>query len=130
MIYSLLVLSSPVSGQGAQTAAAFAQAVLAAGHTIRRVFFFDAGCYAGTDLAVFPQDETDRLGPWIDLAEQQQVELVLCISSAIRRGQLDATEASRHEKACASVHPAFTLSGLGELVDATAHSDRLVTFGG
>lgn len=130
MIYSLLVLSSPVSGQGAQTAAAFAQAVLAAGHTIRRVFFLDAGCYAGADLAVFPQDETDRLGPWVELAEQQQVELVLCISSAIRRGQLDATEASRHEKACASVHPAFTLSGLGELVDATAHSDRLVTFGG
>lgn len=130
MIYSLLVLSSPVSGQTAQTAAAFATSVLEAGHSIKRVFFYDAGCYAGASLAVFPQDEADRLGPWVELAEQRGVELILCISSAIRRGQLDATEASRYEKSGVSIHPAFTLSGLGELVDAGAHSDRLVTFGG
>ena len=129
MIYSLVVLSSPVSGHGARHAAAFAGAAIARGHTVRRVFFLDGGTYTGADLSVFPQDENDRLQPWIELA-QQGVELVLCISSALKRGMLDAREAQRHEKAAASIHEAFTIAGLGQLVDASASSDRLVTFGG
>ncbi len=97
---------------------------------MRRVFFLDEGSYTGAALSVFPQDEDDRLQPWITLAEQQDVELVLCISSALKRGMLDASEADRHEKASASIHEAFIIGGLGQLVDASANSDRLVTFGG
>jgi tRNA 2-thiouridine synthesizing protein D len=130
VIYSLVVLSSPVSGHGARHAAAFASSAIARGHTLRRVFFLDEGTYTGADLSVFPQDEDDRLAPWIQLAEQKGVELVLCISSALKRGMLDASEAERHEKATASMHEAFTIAGLGQLVDASANSDRLITFGG
>lgn len=130
MIYSLLVTSSPASGQGAMTAARFARAALARGHTIARVFFLDAGVANGSATAVFPQDEADRLQPWVALAEQHGVELILCISSALKYGMLDETEARRYEKPTATVHPAFTVSGLGQLVDAAATADRLVTFGG
>jgi tRNA 2-thiouridine synthesizing protein D len=66
----------------------------------------------------------------VELVEQHGIELTLCISSALRRGMLDPAEAERHEKHAASVHPAFTIAGLGQLVDACARSDRLVTFGG
>ena len=130
MIYSLLVLSPPASGHAALTAANFARAVLARGHSIHRVFFLDQGATCGCANAIFPQDETDRLQPWLDLAEQHQVELVLCISSALRRGMLDEDEAERHEKSGATVHPAFVVSGLGQLVDASLQSDRMITFGG
>jgi len=130
VIYSLLVLSSPVSGSCTQTAAAFAQCVIARGHSIHRVFFLDSGTYTGAAAAVFPQDEADRIRPWIELAEQHAVELILCISSALKRGMLDQSEAHRHERQGATVHPAFIISGLGQLVDACAHSDRLITFGG
>lgn len=130
MIYSLLVMSSPASGYTADTAARFARAVISAGHTIHRVFFLDAGTDTGSSNAVFPQDESDRLQPWVELAEDDGVELVLCISSALRRGMLDDSEAARYEKRSATVHPAFTIAGLGQLVDASACSDRLVTFGG
>lgn len=130
MNYALLVMSSPFSGQGAMTAARFARCVLARGHSISRVFFLDAGTTNGAAAAVFPQDEEDRLQPWVELAQQHKVELILCISSALRHGMLDETEASRHEKTSATVHPAFTISGLGQLVDAAAGADRLVTFGG
>ncbi len=130
MIYSLLVLSSPTSGQGSQTAAAFARSAIARGHHIHRVFFLDAGVEAGAANAVFPPDEKDRIEPWVALAEQDGVELILCISSALRHGMLDKTEADRHEKNGPTIHPAFTISGLGQLVDATANSDRLLTFGG
>ena len=130
MNYALLVMSSPFSGQGAMTAARFARAVLARGHSISRVFFLDAGSCNGAAAAVYPQDEGDRLQPWVELAEQHEVELILCIASALRYGMLDDTEASRHEKPSATIHPAFTVSGLGQLVDASAGADRLVTFGG
>ncbi len=130
MIYSLLIHSSPASGHGARHGLAFARAALAAGHSIKRVFFLDAGVMTGSAIAVFPQDEADRLSPWTALAEQQGVDLVLCIASALKYGMLDDTEANRHERLAATAHPAFTVSGLGQLVDATAHSDRLVTFGG
>ena len=130
MNYALLVMSSPFSGQGAMTAARFARCVLARGHTISRVFFLDAGTTNGAAAAVFPQNEENRLQPWVELAEQHEVELILCISSALRYGMLDDTEANRHEKSSATIHPAFTVSGLGQLVDASAGADRLVTFGG
>ena len=38
-------------------------------------------------------------------------------------------ELARHEKPASNVHPAFEISGLGQLVDAHINSDRLVTFG-
>ncbi len=130
MIYSLLVLSGPASGHGNLTAARFARAVMARGHTIRRVFFLDEGAATGTGPAVFAQDEADPVREWAALAREHDVELVLCISSALRRGVLDTTEAERHERTAATAHPAFVVSGLGQLVDASAGSDRLVTFGG
>ena len=112
------------------TAARFARSVLARGHSISRVFFLDEGTSNGAAAAVFPQDEADRLLPWVELAEQHGVELILCIASALKYGMLDEAEANRHEKPSATIHPAFTVSGLGQLVDASASADRLVTFGG
>ena len=81
-------------------------------------------------MAVFPQDEEDRLEPWITLSRDHGVELVLCVSSALKHGVLDSGEAARNEKPAATTHPAFVISGLGHLIDAAANADRLVTFGG
>ena len=130
MIYSLLVLSSPLSGNCSRHAADFAHCVIARGHSIHRVFFLDAGTVASAATSVFPQDEANPLQSWVKLSEQHAVELVICISSALRYGMLNQVEATRYERPGVTVHPAFTVSGLGQLVDACAHSDRLVTFGG
>jgi tRNA 2-thiouridine synthesizing protein D len=130
VIYSLLVLSSPVSGHGPRQAADFARHALQRGHSIKRVFFMDDGTFTGAVASVFPQDEADPLLPWRTLALEHGLDLVLCVSSALQRGLLDKVEAQRHEREGATVHESFTISGLGQLVDAAAQSDRLVTFGG
>ena len=130
MIYSLLVMSSPASGHCAATAAQFALAAIKRGHSIHRVFFLDKGTACGSAMAVYPQDEADPLQPWIELATEHGVELILCVSSALKQGMLDEQVAVRHEKSAASIHPAFTISGLGQLVDAGIASDRLISFGG
>lgn len=130
MIYSLLVLSSPSCGQTARSAVLFAQALLRRGHRIERVFFMDEGTFAGSINRVQPQDEADAMSSWIELAQDCGVDLVLCVSSAIKRGLLDTAEAQRYEKSAATIHPAFAISGLGQLIDAAAKSDRLISFGG
>lgn len=130
LIYSLLVLSSPVSGHTSHSAAEFAQCLIARGHSIYRVFFLDAGTTASSANSVFPQDETDPARPWVELAEQHTVELVICITSALKHGMLDQVEADRHGRPGSTINPIFTISGLGQLVDACASSDRLITFGG
>jgi tRNA 2-thiouridine synthesizing protein D len=94
------------------------------------VFFLDAGTVTSSSNSVLPQDELDPVLAWEVLHEQCGVELILCISSALKYGMLDDTEAERYERPSPSINPAFTVSGLGQLVDACSHSDRLITFGG
>lgn len=130
LIYSLLVMSHPASGHGSRIAAAFARSALARGHRIHRVFFLDHGAAVGAAGAVFPQDEENPLDLWVELAAGHSLELVVCVSSALRRGILDWREAERHERGAATIHRAFTIAGLGQLVDAWTSSERLVTFGG
>lgn len=129
MNFSLLVLSSPYSAQAGDSAWRFARAAIASGHSVYRVFFYHEGVYHGSELGVSPQDEQDRALRWAEFSAQNNTELVLCVSSAVKRGLLDSGEAQRHDKSASSIHPAFVLSGLGQLIDASAHSDRLLSFG-
>ena len=119
MIYSLLVLSSPFSGHCSRSAAAFAQ-----------IFFLDAGTLASSANSVSAQGEQSAVTDWAELAGQHDIDLVICITSALKHGMLDQAEADRHERSSATISRAFTVSGLGQLVDACASSDRLITFGG
>ena len=94
------------------------------------VFFLDAGTVTSSSKCIFPQDEADPFQTWEALARLQNVELIICVSSALRHGMLDTTEAKRHERGQSTIRPGFTISGLGQLVDACASSDRIITFGG
>ena len=130
MKYSLLVLSAPDTGSGNLTAVRFAQSLLAQGHKLYRVFFLDHGAATGLASAVVPQDEQNVSDLWASLAAQHGTELILCISSALRQGVLDESEAARYEKPASTMLSGFEIGGLGLLVEALAESDRLLTFGG
>ena len=41
----------------------------------------------------------------------------------------DAQEASRHELGAVSAYASSELAGLGQLIDATMNSDRVINFG-
>lgn len=129
MKFAIVVHGAPYSSASSWSALHFARAVLRAGHEIYRVFFYHDGVYTGNALMSAPQDEFDLHGNWVELAQQNSVELMVCIASSLRRGMLDATEADRYEKSAASLDPAFEISGLGQLIDAGINADRVVTFG-
>ena len=130
MQFSLLVLSAPGASQSPATALRFAKTLLAEGHSLYRVFFFYDGVLNGSALSITPQDESDIPASWRQLANDHGVDLVLCVSSALKKGILSQTEADRHDKPAMSVAESFDISGLGQLIDAALVSDRLIEFGG
>ncbi len=129
MKIALHVLAAPYSDQSNLTAYRFAKAALKQGHCIPRVFFSGDGVLTGNQLSTPPQDEPDLNSLWVELAEQHDIELILCVSAALKRGILDQTEADRYDKPHAITQSPFIISGLGQLVEAAIEYDRLVTFG-
>jgi len=130
MIFSLLVQESAVGRQSSHAAYRFACALLARGHTLYRVFFFADGVHNSTALNCAASGEADLPALWRQLAAEHGVDLVSCVSSALRRGIVDEREAARHALGAASLRQGFELSGLGQLVEASIRSDRILDFGG
>lgn len=129
MIYSLAVYGSPYTHQSSDTAYNFAVEAIQQGHRVLRVFFYHDGVYNATRLAAPPQDETDIPQRWSTLAADYEIDLVVCVAAAIRRGVLDQNEAKRYEKDAHNLADNFTIAGLGQLIDAGLNSDHVITFG-
>jgi len=128
MKFSLLVLASPYSSQGSLSALKFAQSCLASGHEIYRVFFYHDGTHSASSLQSPPQDEINVQQSWLDLNQKHNLDLVVCIAAALKRGNLNQAEAERYERDHFNISEGFELSGLGQLLDAQINADRLVTF--
>ena len=129
MKFSIVVHGAPYSSQACLSALNYAQAVLAAGHDIVRVFFYHDGVHTASSLIAAPQDETDVARRWQQFGLDNNIELIACIASCLRRGILDETESKRYDKGAANLAPGFTISGLGQLIDASMTADRVITCG-
>ena len=129
MKFGILVSEGPYTHQASDSAYRFTKAALEKGHEIFRVFFYHDGVNNATRLAIPPQDDRNLTKLWSELAEQHDLDLVVCIAAAQRRGLLDENEAKRQGKDADNIAPGFRISGLGQLIEAGIQSDRLVTFG-
>jgi tRNA 2-thiouridine synthesizing protein D len=126
---AVVVNEGPYTHQASDSALQFVRAALDKGHEIFRVFFYHDGVNNGTRLTVPPQDDRNLQRAWSELALTKNLDLVVCIAAAQRRGVLDAKEAKRHGKDGDNIAPGFRISGLGQLIEAGIQADRLVTFG-
>jgi len=106
-----IALFSAAHAPSSRRALLFAQAALAGGHEIVRLFFYQDGVYSAANTVVAPQDEQDIARQW-------------------RRGVLNAEEATRYQRSAVNLEAPWALSGLGQLHDATQAADRLICFGG
>jgi tRNA 2-thiouridine synthesizing protein D len=129
MKFSILVNEGPYTHQASDTAYHFIEAALRGGHSIVRVFFYHDGVNNGTRFSVPPQDDRNVSERWSALAQQYELELILCVAAAQRRGMLDENEAKRAGKDGNNIAEGFQISGLGQLIDAGIQADRLVVFG-
>lgn len=110
MNFTLMVMDGPDSSRAQARALGFAQAAVAQGHRVCRVFFYGAGARIG-----LPWDD-DARARWHALSQAADTELVLCSASAERYGMRDAPSG-------------YVIAGLGALMEAGLDSDRIVSFG-
>ncbi len=128
MKYVIQINSGPSRSQAGISALNFIEAALAAQHQILRVFFYTDGIDYGLRYVTPPNDEFDFNASWRHLAQQYQIDLVVCVSAAQRRGLLSVDEASRQEKPGDDLSDGFRISGLGQLLDAVMQADRFLVF--
>ncbi|MCP8465887.1 sulfurtransferase complex subunit TusD [Pseudomonas sp. ZM23] len=126
----VIALFSPPHSPAARRALRFAEAALAGGHEITRLFFYQDGVYSASANTVTAQDELDVATAWSRFVADNQLDGVVCIAAALRRGVLNAEEAQRYSRPAANLQARWDLSGLGQLHEATQLADRLVCFGG
>lgn len=129
MKFGILVNEGPYQHQASDSAYMFTKAAIAKGHEVFRVFFYHDGVNNASRLTVPPADDRNIVNRWAALAEEHKLDMVVCIAAAQRRGMMDDNEAKRQGKDADNIHPAFRISGLGQLVEAGIQCDRLVVFG-
>lgn len=125
-----IALYSAAHAPSSRRALLFAQAAVAGGHEIVRLFFYQDGVYSASNNIVAPQDEQDIARQWREFVSQHQLDGVVCIAAALRRGVLNAEEAARYQRSAVNLEAPWALSGLGQLHDAIQDADRLICFGG
>ncbi len=129
MKFTIQVNEGPYQHQAADSAYNFVKAALEKGHDIFRVFFYHDGVNNGTRLTTPPQDDRHVVDRWSELARENEIDLVICVAAAQRRGIVDAGEAERNGKDATNIADGFRISGLGQLIEGAVQSDRLVVFG-
>ena len=118
MKFALQINASPYHSSASLTAYRFAAEVLTQHHEIFRIFFYHDGIYHALKSANPPDDEFSLFKSWSELALKYNIDLVVCISAAQRRGLIDENVAA-----------GFRLGGLGQLLEATILADRFLVFG-
>lgn len=129
MKFGILINEGPYQHQAADTAFNFTKAALDKGHEVVRVFFYHDGVNNGTRLTTPPQDDRHIVNQWTELAKQHDLDLVVCVAAAQRRGIVDEDEAKRHGKNANNIAEGFRISGLGQLIEMGIKADRVMAFG-
>lgn len=125
----VVVVDGPAYGsQAARSAYQFAQAVVAQGNQLSRVFFYQDGVHNGSSLSVPASDEFDLVAAWQALANEHKVELQTCVAAALRRGIIGQQEAELNGLASANLADGFEQAGLGGLAEALLTADRVIQF--
>ena len=118
MKFGILIKQVPFTHQASDTAYRFTVAALAKGHEIYRVFFYNDGVYNSNKLSEPQTDDRNLVSLWSELAAEHDLDLVVCIAAALRRGMKEEI-----------MEEGFRISGLGQLVEAGIQADRTIVFG-
>ena len=128
MNFHLIVTSAPYLNDVHVAALQCCASILDEGHTVSSVFFWGDGVSVANRFNVWPRNEPNLAEKWVQLAARGNFALNVCIASAARRGVFDNKEAQRHGFDAATIHPGFTIDGLGALVESSQAADRTLRF--
>ena len=81
------------------------------------------------DIDIAVHERRNVVNRWSELAKAHDLDLVVCVAAAQRRGIVDPDEAKRNGKDGDNIAEGFRISGLGQLIEAGIQSDRMMEFG-
>ncbi|MGL4716155.1 MAG: sulfurtransferase complex subunit TusD, partial [Aeromonas sp.] len=76
--FAILVTGPAYGSQSASTAYRFARSLLAEGHRLSHLFFYQEGVHNGNGLHQPASDETDLVRLWRELAQEQGIHIDVC----------------------------------------------------
>ena len=129
MKFAIMISSGPYQHQACDSALHFARAVVAQGHSLVRVFFYHDAVNVATRLSTPALDDRHLTKAWREFSIDKNVDLVVCIAAAQRRGIVDADERKRQGTDAENLSEGFRIGGLGQLIEAAVDADRFVQFG-
>jgi tRNA 2-thiouridine synthesizing protein D len=115
-----VVVTTPPYSNLSVTALDYIETALKSGVELLGVFFYQDGVMHANLHTQIASDEFQCIDHWQTLRDTYELPLHLCITAAEKRGISDESPNN--------IHPIFTVSGLGELVELTTKADRLVQF--
>lgn len=115
-----VIVTSPPYSNLSVTALDYIETALQANIKLVGVFFYQDGVVHANQQVQIPSDEFQCIKQWQYLHQTYQLPLHLCVTAAEKRGLSDEKPNN--------IHPIFTVSGLGELVELVNKADRLVQF--
>ena len=122
----LLITSLPHSRQSVE-ALHFAQAKLQNNEPIR-VFFYADGAYIANDLVWQTANVPNIAEQWAIISCTYQLDLPVCVSTALARGICDDDNAKRHQLTGSNLKSPFKLVGLSELAMLIEQCQQCVQF--
>lgn len=114
--FLVIVHSDHYANQSSRSALKFVSAAIKNGHQVEGVFFYQQGVLHASHSADVPSDELDTRQGFIELNKQHNIELLVCVTAAEKRG---TAQNHQHE---------FTIAGLAEMASISSEVDRIVQF--
>jgi len=116
--FGVLIMEGPYQHESSDSAYHFTKAALEKGHEVLRVFFYQDGVLNSTKLMEPQADDRHIQRQWSELQEQYDLDYIVCVAAAKRRGINDDV-----------IGPGFKIGGLGMLTEVAIEADRVVQFG-
>lgn len=114
--FLLIIHSDHYANQSSRSALKFANAAIKNNHQINGIFFYQQGVLHASMSADVPSDELDTRQGFINLKKNHQIELLVCVTAAEKRGTAEHHLAE------------FTIAGLAEMASISCEVDRIVQF--
>lgn len=97
-------------------------------HASLNIFFYADAANTANRLRWQSADQLNITQEWQNLAEQYQLTLPVCVSTALSRGVSDSENSSRHQLDSENLASGFKLVGLSELAMMMQDNCRLIQF--
>ena len=126
----LLLITADPSHPLAALALRYAQAYLASpvNEPNLQVFFYADAAQTANRLRWQSADQLDITKAWQQLAQDHQLRLAVCVSTALSRGISDVDNSQRHQLQGDNIAEGFELVGLGELAMMLQTDCRVLQF--